>query len=440
MDRFNGMNEMDGYQAMNDGQAMDNMQNMDAYQNVGDMQNTADYQNMDVARDLNEYQSMTDVENMDSYQNAGNAQSMDDYSETNESQADEATDVVMSAEEIEREKMRRRRAAMRERRRKARLKRQIIRWSILIGGPLLILILLIALISGIVSLVKGGGDSTEDASTEATTEKIVAQIDEAIVAKKLPETRDEAIEMLKAQAESNASVQAIVDNVAVYPDYVLQHVAANSEMADFAIGYPANISVVFDGEFDVDVPNGQVPLFLQFDTQWGYADYGKDLLATSGSGPTCVSMAYTYLMKNGSKNPIRVGDYAMEAGYLDEQGDTAWALMSEGTVELGLTSEEMAVTQENMTQALSEGKVLICAMLPGDFTKTNSYILIRDYSLGLFYLNDPTSAKRSDVGWDYDRLSSQISNMWAIGKGTGAVSAPEDTTTEGTTESTTTAE
>ena len=33
-----------------------------------------------------------------------------------------------------------------------------------------------------------------------------------------------------------------------------------------------------------------VPLFLQWDLQWGYFDYGGNLLGLSGCGPTCLSM------------------------------------------------------------------------------------------------------------------------------------------------------
>ena len=52
--------------------------------------------------------------------------------------------------------------------------------------------------------------------------------------------------------------------------------------------------------------------------------------------------------------------------------------------------------------------------------------MIKDYKDGLFYVNDPTSQARSDVGWDFKRLSDQITNMWALSVGTG------DTTTGST--------
>ena len=70
-----------------------------------------------------------------------------------------------------------------------------------------------------------------------------------------------------------------------------------------------------------------------------------------------------------------------------------------------------------MTNALDSGKVIICSMKPGDFTQEGHFIVIRGYENNLFYVNDPNSAARSEVGWEYIRLRSQISNMWALGAG-----------------------
>ena len=127
-------------------------------------------------------------------------------------------------------------------------------------------------------------------------------------------------------------------------------------------------------------------------------------------------------------NPIKVADYSTEKGYIDEHGDTNWTLMTDGAAGLGLSSEALTVAEDDMKSALESGKVIICSMAPGDFTRSGSYIVIKDYKDGLFYVNDPTSQARSDVGWDFKRLSNQITNMWALSVGTG------DTTT-GSTES-----
>lgn len=354
---------------------------------------------------------------------------------------------ALTPEEIEQERRRRaaarrRKLAAREARRKKRRREAIIRCSILLLIVILLIIGIVKMISGIWNHFhdkpKKSSKVTEEMhpSTEETTQApIVADIDEAILAKELPSDREAAIELLKIQAATDPELQTLMDNVAVYPDYILLNLAVNSEMKQFAIDYPAKINVLFDGDFNVDYSSDTVPLFLQFDEEWGYADYGQNVIGVTGAGPTCLSMAYTYLKQDGSKNPIRVADFATEMGYLDDDGDTTWALITQGAVELGLGSEELTGGEDEMITALKQGNLIICSVTPGDFTKSSHFILIKEYKDGLFYLNDPSSEARSQVGWDYARLDSQIAKMWII-SATGPASSGQDNDNDTSTDTT----
>lgn len=359
---------------------------------------------------INEYGQETNMYN----------QSVDQYLATTDDD-DELTEEEL--EQLRRRKAaaRRRKMAAREERRRKRRRQAIIRCSILLLIIILICVGIVKMVSGIWKHFHEDKKSDrvteqmkDDTTEEPSTEQITANIDEAILAKELPADRDAALEILKKQAETDPDIQGICDNAAVYPDNILMNLAVNSEMKQFAIDYPAKINITFDGDFSVDVTSDTVPLFIQFDEQWGYADYGKNIVGLSGCGPACLSMAYVYLKQDGSMNPIKVADFATEKGYLDETGDTAWTLMTEGAAELGLGSEELTVSKDAMTTALEDGNVIICSMSSGDFTKNGHFILIREYKDGLFYVNDPNSEARSQVGWDYDRLESQITAMWAI--------------------------
>ncbi len=331
-----------------------------------------------------------------------------------------------SPEEIEYEKQRRaaarrRKLAAREARRKKRRRQAIIRCSLLLAAVILVFTGIIKMITGIAGALhkdKKPKKTTEQMKAPSTeqpsTEAPAPEIDNAILAKDLPADRDAAIASLTALASTDPELQTVLDNVAVYPDDILKHLAANYEMKQFVINYPAKISVVFNGDFSVDFSSDTVPLFIQYDEQWGYADYGKDVIALRGAGPTCLSMAYTFLKQDGSMNPIKVADYATEQGFLDEHSETAWTLMTTGAIGLGLGTEEMTVNESNIISALENNKLVICAMSPGDFTRSSHFILIREYKDNLFYINDPASEARSQVGWNYARLESQIANMWAI--------------------------
>ncbi len=336
--------------------------------------------------------------------------------------------------EIRRKKAiaRRKKLAARERRRKIRRRQAIIRCSILLA-------IVIALLVGLVMLVNSIRNHIEEkekarklseyyATSEVTTEEPVAEIDPEIIAKELPEDRDAALIILQKQAESDSSIQSICDSAAALPDVLLQYLAINPELKDYTLSYPALINVVFDGDFEVEVTPDEVPLYLQYDERWGYADYSTDILALRGAGPTTLSMAYTYLLSDGSKNPIVIADYATDKGYLDEDGNTHWSLITKGATSLGLKSTEIDVKKEEMITALEDGKLLICKLSSGDFTKDNQhFILIHSYKDGFFYLHDPFSAARSEVGWDFKRLRGQIDKIAALEKGSGQSDDSSDT-------------
>lgn len=377
---------------------------------------------------------LTEEQNAAQYSFSQDTVNVDDnFAESTENTLNSLNDELTDAEraDIRREKAAKKRKKMlREKRRKERQRRMIIRWSIFIAAVILVLVIIVKIFAGIGSLIKSAKHkkNTEEITTEATTtEEPVAQIDENILAKEIPTTREKAMELLEAQAESDSDIKNICENQAVYPDIVLEHLAVNSELIEFALHYPAQISVPFDGDFKIeDVNTSEVPLFLEYDSRWAYADYGKTVLGLNGDAPACLSMAYVYLTKDGSKNPIIIGDYSMEQGYLDESDATDYKLMTDGATDLGLEVTELDVDKDALISALADGQAVICAVGSGDFTKEKGYIVIRSYSNGFFYVNDPGSNARSAVGWDFKRLSSQINKIWAMKRGTASIGTDDD--------------
>lgn len=329
----------------------------------------------------------------------------------------------LTPEESEQERRRkanakRRRMEAREQRRRKRRQQAIIRCSILLIIVILIIVGIVKIISGIAHSISDKQEATTEAVTEATTEEeVIATIDDSILAKELPATREDALAIIEGYADTDTEYKDIYDNAAVFSDELLRYVAVTPEMKRFVIDYIAKISIVFEGNFTLTAPVDEVPLYIQFDEQWGYADYGDSVIAIRGAGPTCLAMAYTYIKQDGSQNPIKIGDMAMNYGYLTEEGATADVLFTEGAANLGIKSTETAVDKDEMKDALADGKVIICAVNSGDFTKTSSYVVIKGYKDGLFLINDPMSEARSNVGWDFPRLSSQIAKMWVLEDG-----------------------
>ena len=53
-------------------------------------------------------------------------------------------------------------------------------------------------------------------------------------------------------------------------------------------------------------------------------------------------------------------------------------------------------------------------MRPGDFTTSGHFIVLTGVENGKIRVNDPNSKVNSEKLWDYDRLESQINNLWAF--------------------------
>lgn len=206
-----------------------------------------------------------------------------------------------------------------------------------------------------------------------------------------------------------------LDKLEDCPEELQELLEKYPETYDFVMGYSER-SKYQGKEIDLseDVEEGEVPLLLQWDKRWGYDSYGSKFIGAAGCGPTCMSMAYIYLTGDTDMNPREMAEFADRNGYNAKAG-TKWDFFTDGAATLGLQGREMKMGEEGMKTVLDKGKVIICSMSPGDFTKGGHFILIRGYDEEGFLVNDPNSRINSEKHWDYETLSYQIKNMWSIG-------------------------
>ena len=197
-----------------------------------------------------------------------------------------------------------------------------------------------------------------------------------------------------------------------YPQSLIDLLERNPETQDFVLNYPFRKEVAYDlSQFGRE----QVPLFLQWDPNWGYETYGSDCIGITGCGPTCLAMVGYYLTGSQDMNPASIAAFAQENGYYAEGYGSSWTLISQGGEELGLTVTELPLVKKKLVTALAEGKPIILAMGEGDFTTTGHYIVLTGVEEGAFKVNDPNSRKNSQRLWTYEELEPQIRNIWAIG-------------------------
>ena len=159
---------------------------------------------------------------------------------------------------------------------------------------------------------------------------------------------------------------------------------------------------------------GEVPFLYQTDPQWASRPYAGGTVEKNGCGPTCLSMVYVALTGCDDLDPAAMADFSERGGYTTD-GMTAWALMSDGATELGLTSEELPATAAAVRETLLAGKPVICSVGPGDFTTTGHFIVLADLTEdGKVVVHDPNSAERSSHPWDLERVLGQCLNLWAF--------------------------
>lgn len=195
-----------------------------------------------------------------------------------------------------------------------------------------------------------------------------------------------------------------------YPKDLIDLLDKNPETEDFVLNYPNRADAVTT----LDADRETVPLFLQWDPNWGYEKYGSSYLAVTGCGPTCLSMVDYYLTGDEAMTPAAVAAFAEENGYYAPGYGSSWTLISEGAEKLGLTVKELPLVKGKMVDAVEAGHPVILALGPGDFTTTGHYIVLTSWEDDAFRVNDPNSRIRSEKLWTYEELESQIRNIWEI--------------------------
>lgn len=142
--------------------------------------------------------------------------------------------------------------------------------------------------------------------------------------------------------------------------------------------------------------------------------YGNDVAGLTACGPTCLSMVAVYLLQDIKYSPDYMIDWAKKNGYCVDGSGSLWTLMSEGAQKLGIDSTELPLDKQRVINNLEVGNPVVCIMEPGDFTKKGHFIVMTGIENGKIKINDPNSIENSNKLWNFDDISSQINNLWAM--------------------------
>lgn len=223
------------------------------------------------------------------------------------------------------------------------------------------------------------------------------------------ETQDK----LLALAQDNSVIAGIYTDRASYPPELLKALTLNQEILDFVTGWPDSDGSVTGGFNETELA-AAYPLFMQWDSRWGYYPYGESNLGLAGCGPVCLSMVIFSLTGNEDATPDKLADYSIKNGHYVPGTGTAWSLMTAAPAVYGVSAKELELDEHVIKQWLDQEGMIICAMRPGDFTTTGHFIVIYGYDMDGFLVNDPNSRTRSGKTWSFSTIKGQIKNLWGF--------------------------
>ncbi len=161
-----------------------------------------------------------------------------------------------------------------------------------------------------------------------------------------------------------------------------------------------------------------VPLFIQWDKQWGYLDYAGNVAGLSACGPTSMAMVMYHFTRDPKYTPAYMMQFAeSNVNYASKGAGTQWAFFKQGGKELGLdvrelTSEQIG-SERMIANIVNSGRIIIMNVKPGVFTTVGHYMLIVGYEDGKFRVNDPNSRVNSETLWEFEVFADQIRMMWS---------------------------
>ena len=217
---------------------------------------------------------------------------------------------------------------------------------------------------------------------------------------------------LKKLSKEDDRISDIIKDYNSYPEALLDMLSRDIDLLDFVLNYHDKSGKVFSES--IKVRKGEIPLLLQWDERWGYASYGENMIAISGCAPTSLAMVISGLTGDTSITPYKVAKYAEDNGFYIDGTGTSWSLMTSGSEFFGIDAKQISLSKDNIFSELENGHPIIASMREGDFTTAGHFIVLTGVSNGKIKVNDPNSKKRSSLLWDYDRLESQIKNLWSF--------------------------
>lgn len=272
---------------------------------------------------------------------------------------------------------------------------------LLILGALAV-VLVVLLVVGISSCVRGCSSSQGSGETNPVDARVASGVSEELTTQFATELdRGERLAQIAANA-SSYSDQALLELALEVPEAI-----------DFVASYPEAEKTA--QPYDEAVTQGSAPQLWCWDARWGAVDYAGHPLAVSGSGPTAVSMAYMGLTGRNDRSPADIAQAVTDAGLASGDAAMSGDYLTSGSVELGLTCETYTSNGDNLSQMLDSGAYLLIQAKAGTLTSMEHWVLlVTENEDGTVVVYDPTSPDVSAHPWAPATLASTCDTLYVL--------------------------
>lgn len=267
------------------------------------------------------------------------------------------------------------------------------------------LVLVIVLVFVVSSCVRGCSPSASAPSTDSQN-----QVDSRVAAG-IP---DDLSGKFKSALDSNDKLAQIAANADKYDDQQLLELAlAEPEAIDFVAAYPdASKSAQAYGD---SVKKGTAPTLYDWDLRWGAVSYASHPLALTGSGPTCLSMAYMSLTGSNDKTPADVaalvGAQSGATGDSSMSGECVDAVASS----LGLEAKSYTSGAQTLLDVLDAGTYVLAEVKAGSITDATHWVLVTtENENGTVFVHDPTSPAANGRAWAPATIAGACETFYGI--------------------------
>lgn len=182
-----------------------------------------------------------------------------------------------------------------------------------------------------------------------------------------------------------------------------QYIPPGSDMADNDTEGIGNTEIIGGGS------ETEVVYYSQIDERWSNTKYGKTgTIGSSGCGPTALAMVVSTLTGNNVTPPM-VAKWSAENGHKCEGSGSYHSLIPKGGEHYGLKVTKLGrSSKKELSELLSQGKLIIVIMTKGHFTSGGHFIVLRGITEnGKVLVADPVSRKRSNQEWDISIILSE---------------------------------